>query len=223
MSSPAIQKLGRLLGAGLLVAALVLGRAPAFAVELAALVTEASGAHPELVRDSLLSPGQAFDLGPEGRVVLAYFQSCVTETIRGGRFTVGADRSQVIGGEVVREFYECLGNTAIAAGADAESGGVYSRSISAPETIRTTQPILLVSGIDAGQKVHFTIERLDQASPSLALERDGPVLDLMHIEKALAPGGKYKVSAEGRTAIFIIVDDPPAVPVSTFARLIVLQ
>lgn len=213
-------------GALLLFVALVSGRAPASAAELAALVTEAAGAAPELVRDSLLSPGQAFDLGAEGRVVLAYFQSCVVETIHGGRFTVGTDWSDVVGGEVVRDVYGCQGTT-IQAGVDAESGGVYSRSIPVPATtgttIRTTQPILLVPGIDAGHKVHFMIERLDLVSQSLALDCDGPVLDLMHVEQALVLGGKYKASAEGRTVIFTIVGDPPAAHALTFARLVVLR
>ena len=210
----------------LLFAGLVSGRAPASAAELAALVTEAAGAAPELVRDSLVSPGQSFDLGEEGSVVLAYFQSCVVETIHGGRFTVGTDWSDVVGGEVVRDVYVCQGTT-IQAGGDAESGGVYSRSFPVPATtgttIRTTQPILLVPGIDAGHKVHFTIERLDLTSPSLALDRDGPVLDLVHVKQALVLGGRYKASAEGRTVVFTVVGNPPAAHASTFVRLVVLR
>ncbi len=197
---------------------------PASAAELAALVMEAAGAEPVLSRDSLVSPGQTFDLGSEGRVTLAYLSSCVMETIEGGRFTVGAEQSEVTGGKVERTAAECLaGGPTIQTGADSESGGAFSRDPFAPPLVKSTQPILLLPGIAADARVHFVIARIDAKTKPISLEAQGPVLDLMRVQQALALGGKYKVEAEGRTVTFAVIGDPPPGGASTFERIVVMQ
>jgi hypothetical protein len=185
---------------------------------------EAAGANPVLARDSLVSPGQSFDLGADGKVTLTYLSSCVVERIEGGRFTVGAQQSEVTDGKVQRSAADCMGAGAtIEAGSDSESGGAFSRDPFAPPLVRSTQPIILLPGIAADRRVRVVIARIDAKTKPLALEAQGPVLDLMRIQQALALGGKYKVEAEGRTVTFAVIGDPPPGGASTFERIVVMQ
>jgi len=196
----------------------------AVAGELAALVTEVTISRPALQPDTILAPGQSFNLGSNGRVVLAYFESCVLETIQGGHFTVGTEHSEVTDGEVNRTTFDCLGKDGmIAAGPDAEAGGAYSRSPLEPPVVATTQPILLVPGIEAGRKIHLTISRLDAKAEPLSLDSVGPVLDLMRIQAALALGGKYKAEVDDRSTTFRVANDPSPGGISTFGRIVVLK
>lgn len=50
-----------------------------------------------------LAEGTEFNLGAGETMILAYTRSCVRETITGGKVTVGAEQSDVAGGQVVRE------------------------------------------------------------------------------------------------------------------------
>jgi hypothetical protein len=208
----------------LFLTALMIGSLPASAAELAALVMAAAGVNPELARDSLVSPGQSFDLGADGKVTLAYLSSCVVERIEGGRFTVGSDQSEVTDGKVERSASDCLAaGTTIETGPDAESGGAYSRDPFAPREVKATQPIIMIPGIARDRRVHFVIERIDTKTTSLVLDSEGPVLDLMRVERALALGGKYKVEADGRTATFTVIGEPPPAGASTSERIVVMQ
>lgn len=207
-----------------LLAGLMLGSLPASAAELAALVLEAAGTEPALLRDSLVSPGQSFDLGTTGKVTLAYLSSCVVETIEGGRITVGTGQSAVIGGKVERSASDCLAaSSRLETGADAESGGAYSRDPFAPRVVLSPQPIIMLPGIAPDRRVRVVIERIDTKTTPLALDSAGPVLDLMRVQRALALGGKYKVEAEGRTATFTVVGDPPPAGAGNLERIVVMQ
>lgn len=55
----------------------------------------------------LLAPGTTVDLGRSARIRLAYFASCVHETVRGGRLRVGVTASLAVEGEVERVTADC--------------------------------------------------------------------------------------------------------------------
>lgn len=55
----------------------------------------------------LLVPGTTVDLGRTARVRLAYFASCVHETVRGGRLRVGVTASLAVEGEIERVTADC--------------------------------------------------------------------------------------------------------------------
>lgn len=55
----------------------------------------------------LLAPGTTVDLGDSARVRLAYFASCVHETVRGGRLRVGVTASLAVEGEIERVTADC--------------------------------------------------------------------------------------------------------------------
>ena len=56
-----------------------------------------------------VEPGQVIRLSGHDRMVLGYLKSCWRETITGGIVTVGAEQSEVAGGEVVRAKIACEG------------------------------------------------------------------------------------------------------------------
>src|SRR5262249_24503346 len=116
--------------------------------QLTALVTEVSADGRGLYRDQILATGQSFELGADARVVLAYLDSCILETINGGRFTVGTEKSDLVGGKIRRVRFDCLVGNTLSAGPNAEAGGAYSRSLVGPPPLGSTQPILLVSGAE---------------------------------------------------------------------------
>ena len=66
------------------------------------MVEEIQGSVPGIAFMHYVDPGQVIHLGAHDRIVLGYLNSCWRETIRGGTVTVGAEQSEVAGGEVVR-------------------------------------------------------------------------------------------------------------------------
>lgn len=73
-----------------------------------AMVEEIDGA-PAVRLEALdyVYQGQRLHLGEKGRAVIVYFDGCRREAIRGGTVTVGAQRSEVVGGQVKPETLSC--------------------------------------------------------------------------------------------------------------------
>lgn len=70
---------------------------------------------------------QTVDLGAEGVAVLAYFDSCVRETITGGRVSIGRERSTVSGGKIESETLACRGAVPIIVADASEAGAAVKR------------------------------------------------------------------------------------------------
>ncbi len=136
------------------------------AITLAVLLAPAPTAIVDSVRNldtvtslSMLHPGTVLDLGEHGRVRLAYFASCVHETIRGGRLRVGVTASITVEGIVERITGDCdppvLGRYGTGA-----IGALVLRSASARQTpvwrLRTTQPTILAS---PGERIQLTRQK----------------------------------------------------------------
>lgn len=93
----------------------------------------------------LLAPGTTVDLGRTARVRLAYFASCVHETVRGGRLRVGVTASLAVEGEIERVTADCAPPRA-RFGGDAVGALVLRdrRRHAAPiHRIRTATPLVL--------------------------------------------------------------------------------
>src|SRR5262249_52484317 len=74
-----------------------------------ALVEDVKGATTDVQFMDYVGKGQVIKLGPDDVIVLSYLKSCEHETITGGTVTVGADRSDVQDGNVVRAKVPCDG------------------------------------------------------------------------------------------------------------------
>ena len=71
--------------------------------------------------------GRVIELGPEGELVLSYFNSCARETIAGGRVVVGDRNSSVSGGRITAEVVDCQGATPVITAELGEAGAAVKR------------------------------------------------------------------------------------------------
>jgi hypothetical protein len=166
-----------------------------------------------------LSAGQTIDVPPAATMVLDYLDSCVRETITGGRVTVGSAQSQVAGGRVSRERPGCDGDALLQlTAAESDRGGaavwraVPGKGAALPPPAVTLQGVFPF--VVADQPAHLVIRRLDREAPPIELvlrRRAGAARasgDLAPPGTALAPGGLYAIgdSAEHQL-IFKVAED----------------
>jgi hypothetical protein len=105
----------------------------AAAGEPVAIVEAVTPPHPAVAAMDLVEPGRTIDMGAGGELVLGYLRSCQRERIRGGAVTVGAERSTVTGGRIVRERVECDGGKLVLTPEQAaRSGALVFRRPPAP-------------------------------------------------------------------------------------------
>jgi hypothetical protein len=94
----------------------------------AAVIEELSGTPRGVQFMDYFEPGQVIHLCPHDRMVLGYLKSCWRETITGGTVTVGADKSEVGGGDVVRSKVACeAGKMMLSAELAGRSGAMVFR------------------------------------------------------------------------------------------------
>ncbi len=110
---------------------------------------------------------QTVDLGAEGVAVLAYFDSCVRETVTGGRVSIGRDRSTVSGGKIESETLACRGAVPIIVADASEAGAAVKRitPFNAAEwrewTVKSRQPIFKWEREDGEEPVFVVVAYLD--------------------------------------------------------------
>ncbi len=92
-------------------------------------------------------PGKVIELGSGGTLTLAYFDTCLTETIKGGRVTVARGASDVEGGAVSTKKVPCQGGRMVVTAETSEAGATVSRITPfsgqdwAEYTIKTPNPV----------------------------------------------------------------------------------
>src|SRR5262252_1065385 len=187
----------------------------------AAVVEEVQGNVPGVQFMDYVDPGQVIRLGDHDRIVLGYLKSCWRETITGGTVTVGAEQSEVAGGEVARAKVACEGGKMmLSAELAGKSGAMVFRQAPKPQAIAMPHPEFTLYGLSPVFEVRppgkLVIERLDQpgerhevAVTEQQLMR-GAFLDFAKSGVALAPGGVYRAKLADREIVFKI--DPDAKP-----------
>jgi hypothetical protein len=201
-------------GAGALVLA-------ASAQSPAAVVEELTDNVPGVAFMDYVDPGQVIRLGAHDRIVLGYLKSCWRETITGGTVTVGAEQSEVAGGEVARAKVACEGGKMmLSAELAGKSGAMVFRQAPKPQPVALLHPEFTLYGLSPVFEVRppgkLVIERLDQRGErhELAIaEQDlmrGAFFDCAKAGLALAPGGIYRAKFADRELVFKI--DPDAKP-----------
>jgi hypothetical protein len=147
--------------------------------------------------------GQVIALGANGTLSLAYFESCTTETIKGGTVTVGTTASTVRGGQVNAAKVACQGAKPIIT-ADAREAGASVKRLGpdgkpAPHewTIKSERPMFKWSSA-RGQKVTVALYEDDKARKQI-WRRDVTAGFLEYPADApkLAEGVPYLVEAQG--------------------------
>jgi hypothetical protein len=199
----------------------IFAAAQAHAQTPAALVEDVTGTPAGVEFMDYLPTGRVITLGAGDTLVIGYLRSCVRETIKGGTVTVGSDSSAVVGGTVTAEKVKCDGGgIKLALGQSAKSGVMVFRAppksaAGAPPAAQLTlyglSPVIDLKG--GGLLV---IERLDEPGErhqvQIAAQQlvRGTFYDFAKSGVALAAGGLYRASTEGRAIVFKV--DPFAQP-----------
>lgn len=193
--------------------------------EPTALVEGVSGTSSVELMDYVY-PGQVIDLGAKGSITLAHFESCVTETIRGGVVTVGAGSSDVSGGRLSAKETPCQGAKPIITAEASEAGAAAKRlgqggGAAEREFILKSGAPVFKWEAPAGQATALSVY-LDGGQPKLVWSQSTKARHLTYPASApkLEAGESYRAEAtlaDGRklTAAFFIdpgleVADNPA-------------
>lgn len=217
-----------LLLAAPLVAAVLAGvvSGAAGAAEPVAIVEEVQGPVKDVQVFDYLAAGTEIQLPARGILVLGYLKSCARETITGGKVRIGNEKSVVEGGQIKSETVECDGGRMKLSDQQAARSGVMTfRSAPRPASATAPAPAPTPQVVVYGVSPIFTLERaerleikrLDTAGqPPLDLPVAKPkpgrgiVVDLAKQNIALAAGGVYQASGDGRSIVFKV--DPAAKP-----------
>lgn len=156
----------------------------------------------DLTELQLLAPGTTVDLGPAARIRLAYFASCVHETVRGGRLRIGVTASLAVEGQIERVTADCAPPRS-RFGADAVGALVLrnrQRQRGSPiYRVRTPVPVLLGN---PGTIVSIRDEGPRRAAQLLRLDTDEQRINLPLADQV------YRICADGQcTRIWL---DPDA-------------
>jgi hypothetical protein len=157
-----------------------------------------------------VGPGQVIQLGASDVLVLSYLKSCEHETITGGTVTIGAQRSEVQGGKVVRAKVACDGGnmhlSAAQANASAASAFRLQSADIEPVLYARTPVVQLPRGL--GTDRVLAIARIGKREQySLPID-DAAVaagyVDLAKSKVRLAKGATYEASIGGRKLTFLV-------------------
>jgi len=164
-----------------------------------AIVEDAQGDGVPVQVMELLEEGVVIELPAGASIVLGYLGSCLREHIAGGKATVGADQSEVTGGQVTRETIQCQSASASASSRSGEAGALIFRggpdSPEFPAKISDINPAFLLDGITEGTLI---VERLDREEAARELAGPGPLFDLLDRAEPLSRGGHYRISLGDR-------------------------
>jgi hypothetical protein len=190
--------------------------APSRGGEPTALVESESGAAGVELMDYVY-PGQVIDLGAKGSITLAHFESCVTETIRGGRVTVGEGHSEVSGGKLSAKETPCQGAKPIITAEASEAGAAAKRfgkgggPAEREFILKSGQPVFKWEG-PSGQATELAVY-LDGRQSKLLWRQSTKARHLSYPASApkLEAGEAYRVEAtlpDGRKLAALFSIDP---------------
>lgn len=155
--------------------------------------------------------GQVIELKPSDVLVLSYLKSCAHETITGGTVAIGADKSDVTGGKVVRNKVPCDGGkmTLTSQQASASAASAFRlQSADKEPTLYGLPPVIELPRILMGDTRTLTIQRLDKPADRVEVKigqdlAPGSFYDLAKTDlKPLARGAKYRATIGGRSVTF---------------------
>jgi hypothetical protein len=172
--------------------------------------------------------GQIIRLGPHDTLVLSYLQSCEQETITGGTVTVGAERSDVKGGQVVRAVTPCDGGKVRLSEAEANKSAASAfrvQSAGTEITLYARAPALAFPKMLPSADRTLVIRRVDRPGENHAIKlSDASVAkgfyDLATINLNLASGGVYMASLGGQNVPFRIDTNATSGPAPIASRLL---
>jgi hypothetical protein len=176
-------------------------RAPAPLIPTA-LVEDVKSAAAEVEFMDYVGKGQVIKLAPQDVLVLSYLKSCEHETITGGTVVVGAERSDVQDGKIVRAKVPCdNGKIQLTSAQASKSAASAIRLQSAeihPTLFARTPLVQLPKGLGSEDRT-LVIERSDRRGKNYEFKIDESIAaagfyDLGKINVSLIRGAVYDAS-----------------------------
>jgi hypothetical protein len=214
----------------LAIASQVSARVPAPPVPIA-LVEDVQSATADIEFMDYVGRGQVIKLGPGDVLVLSYLKSCEHETITGGTVVVGAERSDVKDGQIVRAKVPCDGGKVQLSPQQASksaAGAFRLQSSDLQLTLYARAPVVQLPKLRAGEERSLLIKRTDRVGERYELKIDDSAAaagfyDLAKADVSLTRGATYSASIGGRQMTFQIDANADAGPVPIVSRLLRFQ
>jgi hypothetical protein len=174
---------------------------------------------------------QVIKLGPGDVLVLSYLKSCEHETITGGTVTVGAERSEVQGGQIVRTKVPCDGGKMRLSAQQASQSAASAfrlQSADTQPTLYARTPLVQLPKVLASEARVLLIERTDRRGERHSFEIDDTIAaagfyDLAKTKVSLTRGATYDASIGGHKVTFQIDTKAKSGPAPVVSRLLRFQ
>jgi hypothetical protein len=175
--------------------------------------------------------GQVIKLGAGDVLVLSYLKSCEYETITGGTVTVGMERSNVQGGQIVRSKVPCDGGKIRLSSQQASQSGASAfrlQSAKIRPVLFARAPVVQLPADLAGDQRTLLIERTDRPGERHQFTIDaklaaGNFYDLGKLDARLVRGAVYTASLGGHQLTFKIDAKARSGPAPVVSRLLRFQ
>jgi hypothetical protein len=196
-----------------------------------ALVEDVKSATADIEFMDYVGNGQVIKLEPRDVLVLSYLKSCEHETITGGTVVVGAQRSDVRDGQVVRDTVPCDGGKIRLSSQQASKSAASAfrlQSADIQPTLYARTPVVQLPKVLASGERTLLIERIDRRGERHELKIDDAVAaagfyDLAKIDVSLTRGAIYDASIGGHKMTFAIDAKAKSGPAPIVSRLLRFQ
>lgn len=196
-----------------------------------ALVEDVKGETSDVEFMDYVGREQVINLGPHDVVVLSYFKSCEHETITGGTVVVGAERSEVQDGKIIRAKVPCDGGKIRLSSFEASKSGASAFRVQSAEVrpvLYALTPVVQLPKVLVGDNRTLLIERADRPGERYEVNIDdtvpgGAFYDLARINARLRRGAIYNASVGGRKMTFKIDARAKSGPTPVISRLLRFQ
>ena len=177
-------------------------------------------------------PDQVIELGRNGVIVLSYFDSCLVETVQGGRLTVQPGASKIAGGRVTTEQVPCQGTQMFVTAATSEAGATVTRLSTDDQdnwsewTTKSQRPVFKWQHSAAAGAAKVTVFYMDAAPPKAVwqTESEGGHVAYPEVAPELAIGLPYRVEVRlpggGKVAALFSIDPDLDVPDTAMSRVV---
>jgi hypothetical protein len=196
-----------------------------------ALVEDVRGATADVEFMDYVGTGQVIKLEPRDVLVLSYLKSCEHETITGGTVVVGAERSDVKDGQVVRTKVPCDGGKVRLTSQEASKSAASAFRLQSAEihpTLYARSPLVQLPKTLASQDRTLLIQRTDRPGKPYELPIDDTTaaagfFDLAKSKVTLVRGAIYDASIGGHKLTFQIDAKAKSGPAPVVSRLVRIQ
>ena len=197
------------LAATLTIATEAWGRAPVPMIPTA-LVEDVKSTTAKVEFMDYLGAGQVIKLDPGDTLILSYLKSCEHETITGGTVSVGAERSEVQGGKIIRAKVRCDGGKIRLSSANTNTSAASAfrlQSAANEPRLYARSPMIQIPSLQLADSRTLVIERTDRPGEHFEITIDdtmanGGFYDLAKANKRLTRGAVYSASIGLRKITF---------------------